>query len=64
MNDVAGTTKPLPKYAPTSVTRAVKSECAPYIELAAAYSKTNDEAVNKVLASHGHTFQEVRPLSG
>lgn len=40
----------------------MKSECAPYLELAAAYGKS-DEAVNKVLASHGQTFQEVRAPS-
>ena len=63
LSATAGTTQPLPKYAPTSVARAVKSECAPYLELASAYSKSSDEAVNKVLASHGQTFHEVRALS-
>ncbi len=41
----------------------MKSECAPYLELASAYSKSSDEAVNKVLASHGQTFHEVRAPS-
>lgn len=57
---VAGTHQQLPKYTPSSVSRACKSECAPYLELASAYGKS-DEAVNKVIASHAQTFQEVRP---
>ena len=55
---VAGAHQQLPKYAPSSVTRAAKSECAPYLELATAYSKS-DEAVSKVITQHAQTFQEV-----
>ena len=54
----AGSHQQLPKYAPSSVTRAAKSECAPYLELATAYSKS-DEAVSKVITQHAQTFQEV-----
>ncbi|CAK0785025.1 hypothetical protein CVIRNUC_008230 [Coccomyxa viridis] len=52
-----GAHQQLPKFAPSSVTRAAKSECAPYLELATAYSKS-DEAVSKVITQHAQTFQE------
>ena len=53
-----GSHQQLPKYAPSSVARAAKSECAPYLELATAYSKS-DEAVSRVITQHAQTFQEV-----
>ena len=56
-----GSHQQLPKYSPSCVTRAAKSECAPYLELATAYSKS-DEAVSKVITQHAQTFQEVRQL--
>ena len=59
---IAGSHQQLPKYAPSSVTRAAKSECAPYLELATAYSKS-DEAVSKVITQHAQTFQEVLLLA-
>ena len=56
---LAGAFPGLPKYTPAIVTRSGKSECAAYLDLAAAYAK-GAEDVRKAATAHVQAFTDVR----
>lgn len=59
---MAGSLSDLPKYTPSQVTRALKADCQPYMDLAAAYSSDPASKLEETAAKHQQLFDNVSVL--